>query len=176
MSTRTDYARHAERYGTELVFETAAGLVEPFRADLDDRELGYLSLRLQNLDPDWRLPKGEHDRPERDPVDGLMKAPGGFEVRGLDGADFALRLVSAGVPERQAARMAMVSRRTIERRQRIARDLLREVASEAKSPPEPAFQSGESATNQGSEGCGSCWVEMSLSGSQNGRRRGDGER
>jgi hypothetical protein len=157
------YTRQAERFGTELVFERASGLVWPFRPELRTRELGYLALRLRNLDPKWQLPKGENDRPYRD-VDGLLKSPGGFEVQRLDGADFALMLVAEGVDERDACRMAGVSRRTVQRRQRPARDLLRNVPEDAKWRAEPAFQSGEIATNPGSEGYGSSGPEMSLVG------------
>ena len=41
------YARHAEFYGTELVFETAM-------TELSTLQLGSLSLRLQRHDPKWR--------------------------------------------------------------------------------------------------------------------------
>jgi hypothetical protein len=47
--TLAEFVRHAERYGSELVYETAAaGYLEP-------EELGLLSLALQRLDRKWRL-------------------------------------------------------------------------------------------------------------------------
>lgn len=46
--TLEEFVRHAERYGSELVYETAAGFLEP-------EELGLLSLALQRLDRKWRL-------------------------------------------------------------------------------------------------------------------------
>jgi hypothetical protein len=85
------YKTHARRFGTELVWETAAGQVWPFESDLTVRQLGALSLYLQRIDPKWELPRGENDRPFRD-IDGIWKAPGGFEVRRLDRALFALDL------------------------------------------------------------------------------------
>jgi hypothetical protein len=45
------YARHAEVYGTEGVFETA-------RAELDADELTVLARRLRALDARWRPPAG----------------------------------------------------------------------------------------------------------------------
>jgi len=148
MSRHLDgYVRQAERFGAELVFDTAAGLTWPFRAHLSIRELGYLALRLRNLDPAWRLPK---------PDDGA------FEVRGLDAADFALLLVAEGVDERDACRMAGVSRRTMQRRQRPAREALEQARDLSKSPPEPAFQTGETATRRGSGGDWSSTSHLSL--------------
>lgn len=48
-ATLEGYVRHAEHYGTSEVFETA----------LDEglclEDLGKLALRLQNLDPQWKL-------------------------------------------------------------------------------------------------------------------------
>jgi hypothetical protein len=214
--SRDGYARHAERFGTEFVFETAAGLCFPFRPDLSVRELGYLSLQLQRITthiehhpvldergrtvPDKSRPicdEGgnpipDRSRPIRDetgrPVlDGrgeptfepkcepktrpvevgpTWRLPrpddGALEVRGLDGADFALMLVAEGVSERDACRMAMVSRRTVQRRQRPARELLEQVASDSNSTPEAAFQSGETATNRGSESDWSSGADLSL--------------
>ncbi len=47
--TLAEFVRHAERYGSELVYETAAeGYLEP-------EELGLLSLALRRLDRRWRL-------------------------------------------------------------------------------------------------------------------------
>lgn len=47
--TLAEFVRHAERHGSELVYETAAkGYLEP-------EELGLLSLALQQLDRRWRL-------------------------------------------------------------------------------------------------------------------------
>lgn len=46
------YVRHAERFGTELVFETAVGLGAP-RAELTVIELVALARRLQAIDPRW---------------------------------------------------------------------------------------------------------------------------
>jgi hypothetical protein len=144
--TRADYIRQAQRFGTDLVFETAAGSVWPFRPDLNIRELGRLSLSLQKIDPGWRLPPAE-------------KA--GFEVRGLDGADFALMLIAERVDADRAARMAMVSRRTIQRRQRRARELLREAADEQNQGSEPAFASGKPATNGTGRVDRSSWADLS---------------
>lgn len=46
--TLQQYIRHAERFGTECVFETAI-------ADLDAESLGLLSLHLRRVDSRWRL-------------------------------------------------------------------------------------------------------------------------
>jgi hypothetical protein len=47
--TLAEFVRHAERYGSELVYETATqGYLEP-------EELGLLSLALQRLDRKWHL-------------------------------------------------------------------------------------------------------------------------
>ncbi len=46
--TLEEFVRHAERFSNELVYETAAGYLEP-------DELGLLSLALQRLDRKWRL-------------------------------------------------------------------------------------------------------------------------
>lgn len=47
--TLQEFVRRAERYGSELVYETAAaGYLKP-------QELGLLSLALQRLDRKWRL-------------------------------------------------------------------------------------------------------------------------
>jgi len=46
--TLQEFIRHAERFGSELVYETAASYLEP-------DELGQLSLALQRLDRRWRL-------------------------------------------------------------------------------------------------------------------------
>jgi hypothetical protein len=43
------YAKHAKRFGTELVFETAA-------ADFGMTDLGRLSVELQRIDPNWKCP------------------------------------------------------------------------------------------------------------------------
>lgn len=47
--TLEGYIKHAEHYGTEEVFESALD------NGLDLRQLGWLALRLQNLDPKWKL-------------------------------------------------------------------------------------------------------------------------
>lgn len=47
--TLAGYIRQAEHYGTEEVFETALD------DGLDWEDLGKLALRLQNLDPKWKL-------------------------------------------------------------------------------------------------------------------------
>jgi hypothetical protein len=44
-----DFIRHAERFGTEFVYETALEHLK------DPRELGLLSLALQRVDRHWRL-------------------------------------------------------------------------------------------------------------------------
>lgn len=150
MTTRAEYVRQAERAGTELVFETAAGLVFPFRPDLPLRELGYLSLRLQHIDSNWRLPKSEG---------------GSFPVLGLDGAEFARMLVAEGVAEPDACRMAMVSRRTLQRRQhRAEQEVREEVACIPIAALEPAFQSGETATDRETAGNGSGNADLSHRG------------
>lgn len=48
--TLDEFIRHAERYGSECVYETAA------EGHLDAQELGTLSLALQRIDRKWRLP------------------------------------------------------------------------------------------------------------------------
>jgi hypothetical protein len=45
-----DYVRHAERYGTEAIFETAT-------EDLDVVALGRLACRLRHIERRWRCPK-----------------------------------------------------------------------------------------------------------------------
>ena len=129
------------------MFETAAGLVWPFRADLSLRELGFLALRLRNIDPTWRLP---------------LTGAGAFDVRGLDAGDFALMLVAEGVPERDACRMAEITTRTLQRRQRPASEVLRQLDQAPDSPPQAAFQSGETATHGRTEGERSSEPDLSL--------------
>lgn len=73
--TLDGYVRHAEHYGTSEVFETA--IDEGLRM----RDLGRLALRLQNLNPQWKLTT---------------------EVQRL----FVLSLVERGVSDRDCARMA----------------------------------------------------------------------
>lgn len=51
--TLEEFIRHAERYGSELVYETAAA------GYLDPEQLGLLSLALQRLDRKWRLPPAQ---------------------------------------------------------------------------------------------------------------------
>lgn len=46
--TLEELVRHAERFGSELVYQTAADYLEP-------DELGLLSLALQRIDRKWRL-------------------------------------------------------------------------------------------------------------------------
>lgn len=48
-STLEGYVRQAEHYGTDEVFETALDEGLPLQ------DLGKLSLRLQNLNPQWKL-------------------------------------------------------------------------------------------------------------------------
>jgi hypothetical protein len=146
------YIRHAERHGVELVFETAIGLTWPVRAELSDQQLGRLAAELRAIDPKWRLPRAES----------------GFAIRPLEAGDFAIRLIAAGIPEAAAARMAGISIRTLQRRQRPARELLRQVQQVAESRSEPAFQSGVRATNPGWEGNHPHPASLSLSGRENG--------
>lgn len=47
--TLDGFVRHAEHYGTEEVFETAVD------SGMNLWDLGRLALRLQNLDPQWKL-------------------------------------------------------------------------------------------------------------------------
>lgn len=47
--TLEGYVVHAEHFGTEEVFETALD------EGLGLRDLGFLALRLQNLNPKWKL-------------------------------------------------------------------------------------------------------------------------
>lgn len=84
-STLADYVRHAERFGCDGVFEAAS-------ADLDASDLGRLSLRLQNLDAKWRMPRADRGR-------------------------LALQLVESGEPVDRACRMAQVGRATLWRLQ-----------------------------------------------------------
>jgi hypothetical protein len=46
--TLAEFVKHAERFGSELVYETATGYLEP-------DELGLLSFALQRVDRKWRL-------------------------------------------------------------------------------------------------------------------------
>ena len=66
----------------------------------------------------------------------------------VDGAEFAERLITHRVDEDAACRMAMVTRRTLQRRRKVSE----QVAYVANQARQPAFQSGEIATNRGSEG------------------------
>ncbi len=134
--TFEQYLRHARRFGSELVFETAAGLVWPFEPDLNVRELGALSLRLQHLDPTWRLPKADD---------------GKFEVHGVDRVLFALELVAAKCSRDDACAAAMISRATLQRELRrssrppkwaASREVPVETQDVAKQAPEAAFPSG----------------------------------
>ena len=50
--TLAEFVRHAERFGSELVYDTAADYLEP-----DER--GLLSLALQRIDRKWRLTPGQ---------------------------------------------------------------------------------------------------------------------
>jgi hypothetical protein len=49
------FIRHAERFGTEEVFEVAAA--DGFTAT----ELGRLTLALRRVDPDWRLSRDQRE-------------------------------------------------------------------------------------------------------------------
>jgi len=75
------YVRQAERYGCEGVFEAAT-------ADLGAQDLGRLSLRLQNIDPKWKMPRADRHR-------------------------LALGLIAAGGPDDRTCRMAQTSRTTL---------------------------------------------------------------
>ncbi len=81
MTTLAAYIRHAEKHDTEDIFEAAA-------ADLDVLDLGRFSLRLQNLDPKWKLPNAARAR-------------------------LALALIGKGTDSRDVCRMSMVSRSTL---------------------------------------------------------------
>jgi len=101
MAALAAYVRHAEQHGTEGIFETAT-------ADLDAVDLGRFSLRLQNLDPKWRMPKAARGR-------------------------LALALVEKGLDTKDVCRMAMVSRTTLWRLRQDAYppDQAREAAVQA---------------------------------------------
>ena len=82
--TLTRYIRHAELYGFDAdYFEIAA-------RDLDPLDLGRLSLRLQRLDPKWRLPQDV-------------------------ARELAISIVTAGESPEWACRAARCSRRTLQR-------------------------------------------------------------
>lgn len=84
MTALARYVRHAERHGFDAdFFEVAA-------RDLDVLDLGRLNLRLQRLDPKWRLPQDV--------------------ARTL-----ALSIVAAGESPEWACRAARCSRRTLQR-------------------------------------------------------------
>ena len=84
MSLLGRYVRHAELYGFDGdYFEIAA-------RDLDALDLGRLNLRLQRLDPKWRLPQDV--------------------ARAL-----AISIVAAGESPEWACRAARCSRRTLQR-------------------------------------------------------------
>jgi len=76
-----NYVRQAERYGCEGVFEAAT-------ADLGAQDLGRLSLRLQNIAPEWKMPRADQRR-------------------------LALQLIAEGELDDQACRMAQISRTTL---------------------------------------------------------------
>jgi hypothetical protein len=129
MSTVARYIRHAERFGVADVFETALG---EYR-HLSPKDLGRLSLRLQNIDPKWTL-----SQPRR--------------------LAFARVLVRDGVDAKTICRMAMISRRTLKRAQAQKRDqdFLEAGLEPLPQVPfwtsQPAFQSGEKWTKQPPEG------------------------
>lgn len=50
--TLQEFVRHAERYGSELVYETALAYLEP-------EQLGLLSLALQRIDRYWKLGRAQ---------------------------------------------------------------------------------------------------------------------
>ena len=54
--TLEQYRRHAERFGTECVYETAEGL------GLSALELGHLARHLRRIDPRWRLTATQRDQ------------------------------------------------------------------------------------------------------------------
>lgn len=83
-NTLEGYVRHAEYYGTDEVFETACD------GGLPLRDLGFLALRLQNLDSKWKLTADAQQL-------------------------FVLALLFAGCDVKDAARMAGVSRATAQR-------------------------------------------------------------
>jgi hypothetical protein len=92
------YFRHAERFGVELVFETAAGLGEP-EPDLTTIELIGLARRLETIDP-----KFDSARPDQ-----LIELAGAGHVRVPD--DFP----SDDPDRRYAYQRAQARRRWLER-------------------------------------------------------------
>ncbi len=77
----SEYVRHAERFGCAGVFEAAT-------RDLDAADLGRLSLRLQNLDAKWRMPRADRRR-------------------------LALHLLAGGESVDRTCRIAQISRTTL---------------------------------------------------------------
>jgi hypothetical protein len=116
------YVKHAERFGTEFVFETA-------RDELSLRQLGYLSLQLQRIDSKWRLPivNGKVRRGEwlaaaeaqlgDDDSDAAIAQAlwTTIDLRVNRRAAFARDLIDAGETPDLACRMAMISVRTLRR-------------------------------------------------------------
>jgi hypothetical protein len=112
--------RHAELFGPELVFETAAG--DGFGA----LELGRLSLQLQRVDRQRAVREGRRRAGWR-----LERAA----ARGL-----AAGLLGERLPDRRVAEMATCSVRTV----RALRAEVREIRSTGRPQGrEAAFQSGE---------------------------------
>lgn len=53
-ATLAQYVRHAERFGTEFVFETA-------RFELEPVEMGHLAKHLRRIDKRWSLSKEDRE-------------------------------------------------------------------------------------------------------------------
>jgi hypothetical protein len=161
-ATLARYIRHAQRFGTDMVFEAAAGQVWPFRPDLQAGELGALSLRLQELSRRSRLVPvpvvqvlDADGQPTLDEWISLRFGPprwrlpkaedGKVEVRGVDHVLFALALVAEGWKRADACSAAQVSRSTLQRE-------LRKSARPPKWAPQAAFPSDADVSNRGSAG------------------------
>jgi len=73
--TLDEYVRHAERFGVEVIYETAAEL------NLEPRDLGHLARHLRRVDRRWRLSPTNRHR-----LAGLLVAAG---VKAADVAEMA---------------------------------------------------------------------------------------
>ena len=92
------YVKHAERFGVECVFETAE--------DLMPLDRGFLSLRLQNIDPKWKVPDRER---------------------------FALDLLEAGVRPKDVCRMAQIGTKALNLLREVPREVREDAITAAQA-------------------------------------------
>jgi hypothetical protein len=130
----TRFLRHAKRFGTELVFETAS-------RDLDLADLGRLSAELQAVDRKWRCP-----------LDGPAFALTLIDLGFRREAACRMAQISRATFYRHAGSGVRIIRRRdrppiIELHADGGNRLPKEVAQRPIGRSEPALQSGESVSN-----------------------------